>query len=71
MEWISVKDRLPKNDNYVLVCYHFENEPSKSYIGLSNYYVFSNKPRWRHENKGTVVTHWAKLPKLPKLEKEK
>lgn len=64
MEWISVKDRLPKNNETVLayaVDYHYE-------AFIARY----NKGEWfddeiAHNPKiDDYVSHWIPIPKLPK-----
>lgn len=77
MEWVSVKDKLPENDEDVLV-YHleddhitvgyFESENVSYYIQSdgSKFYTYSG---WETEipwaQKGEV-THWMPLPDKPK-----
>ncbi len=64
MEWISVKDRLPENDEAVLVfvpdvvCMGriFNRERGWEHFPCSCCEVFI----WSHE-----VTHWMPLPKGP------
>lgn len=64
-DWINVKDRLPEDDNFVLVC----NSEDKEII-IANYrgnnawdsYAYG----WLPDN---VVTHWQPLPKLPEEER--
>lgn len=62
--WISVKNRLPEDDNFVLV-YNSEDKE----IIIANYrgnnawdsYVYG----WLPDN---AVTHWQPLPKSPEVE---
>jgi hypothetical protein len=58
MEWISVKDRLPENDDTVII---FLTTHKESWVG--NY-----DKRWMVEEVGTVydVSHWMPMPKAPK-----
>lgn len=79
MDWISVKDRMPSDGEYVL-CYHldddhitvgyFESENVQFYIESdgSKFYTDSG---WETQipwaQKGDV-THWMPLPKPPKHE---
>ena len=76
-EWISVKDKLPQNDEDVLV-YHSEDfyitvgfynsDNVQSYIE-SNGHRFYTKDGWETDiqwaQKGRV-THWMPLPLPPK-----
>jgi len=58
-EWISVEDRLPENDNRVLVYMH---ENRMSYTKIDTDRIVSGKwVRW-----GDTVTHWMPLPDAPK-----
>lgn len=60
-EWISVDDRLPKNDNRVLVYMH---ENQLSYARMDTDRVVKGEwVRW-----GKSVTHWMPLPEPPKGE---
>lgn len=72
MDWISVKDRMPKSiANKVIVCCqngyvgfaHYEK-----YNGIEEWYnLESQKPfsEWVEENE-YEVTHWMPLPEPPK-----
>jgi len=75
-EWISVKDRMPRNEEMV-VCY----TPCDGYmfVGFHRTYVSANYDwsAWyiitamRSTKKITKkVTHWMRLPKPPKEEEE-
>ena len=56
MEWISVEDRLPENDDYVLVHYLFEDMPI----------VFVDRYRnGAFAETDMYITHWAPLPPPP------
>lgn len=59
-EWISVKDRLPKNDNRVLVYMH-ENRLSYTKIDTDRL-VNGEWVRW-----SDTVTHWQPLPEPPEV----
>ena len=59
--WISVKDRLPKNDNRVLVYMH-ENRLSYTKIDTDRL-VNGEWVRW-----SDTVTHWQPLPEPPEVE---
>lgn len=58
MEWISVKDRLPEEDTWVLV-YSRQGR----YTNLKVDYIHGGK--WFHS---FYVTHWMPLPEPPKEE---
>lgn len=60
-EWISVKDRLPENDERVLVC--LNNVASAMCNGKIDTDRFL-KNGWVRWNK--YVTHWMPLPEPPK-----
>ncbi len=61
-EWISVKDRLPENDDRVLV--YLDSERSYTKIDTDRiYYRGGQWVRW-----GNDVTHWMPLPTPPKGE---
>lgn len=70
MEWISVKDRLPRDNTFALVC--VSGKPKKN-ISLENAYelaefdmdegwILEMWPEWE----GPKVTHWMPLPEPPK-----
>lgn len=67
MEWVSVKDRLPEQDEQCLCCYRFRDEGMR-FIGVLTYFAADNEPHWQHEKgvNGLRVTHWIPLPELPK-----
>lgn len=59
MNWISVKDRLPINDDYVLV-YNYRDGIHIGYFSGKNWDV---QYEWApHER----TTHWMPLPDEPK-----
>lgn len=58
--WISVKERLPDNDQYVITFIPF----SVKYIRV-NWYM-KNKNRWHEGDDG--ITHWMELPSPPENE---
>ena len=67
-EWISVKDRLPENEDFVLVSvtgrFHhikFENAPDIASFCREGW-ILESCPEW--SNPG--VTHWMPLPEMPK-----
>ena len=57
-EWISVKDRLPDEDTWVLVY-----SKQGSYMNLKVDYIHDG--RWFNS---LLVTHWMPLPTLPESE---
>jgi hypothetical protein len=63
MTWISVKDKLPEKDQFVI--YHapdiFETGP-QMWIGQYEDGIFYSKLGFFG---GGEVTHWMPLPKLP------
>lgn len=69
-EWISVEDKLPDNDDYVLCWYEYriiggthDGERSGMY-GVGYYYK-----RWTVESNGrsnVIVRAWQKLPSVPR-----
>ena len=75
MEWISVKDRLPKNDYYddCQKRYLAMTEPSRTmYVAR---YGYKDKDWWidNHDcvlskDSFTKVTHWMPLPEPPREE---
>lgn len=60
MEWISVKDGLPKKNTNVL-CY-FKYEPHSPNVICEN--VYYGYGLWMSET--SKVTHWIPLPNPPK-----
>lgn len=63
-DWISVKDRLPEIEAYVLV--HYENEKIKP-IDIG-YYSLAAKMWNVGYIKTGIVTHWMPLPAPPEGE---
>ena len=67
MEWISVKDRLPKNDVLVLVTREYINSKGvwSRYVETASCYNgewFSDSDEYKLKGKDRVVA-WQKLPK--------
>ena len=58
MEWISVKDELPKNNDDVLI---FATDCCS--VGFINRY---NNDKWCVDCADLKPTHWMPLPKPPK-----
>ena len=64
-EWISVKDRLPKEGENVLV--FRDNGFAVSEIYMTDY---EGNPMWNYTGLGGDPTHWMPLPQPPKGEQE-
>ena len=62
-EWISVKERLPKEGENVLV--FRDNGFAVSEIYMTDY---EGKPMWNYTGLGGDPTHWMTLPQPPKGE---
>lgn len=60
-DWISVKDRLPEPNTWVLVY-----SKQGVYVNLRLDYI--HKGRWVNS---FLVTHWMPIPELPKEERKK
>ena len=69
--WVSVKDRLPENEQYVMLwtktgvmkyAKYLDNEPHRPWI---TYDEDGSIRAWDN-----VVTHWMPLPEPPKEDKE-
>ena len=70
-KWISVEDRLPSKDIYVLVSYTYKltKERNRQGVTIANLIIYENKEIWESDGEGfhmTGVTHWRPLPKPPK-----
>ena len=68
MEWISVKDRLPKPNERVL-CVHYHDIGSIQYNETRVSVGFLQNDRFYDGGETDplkYVTHWAPLPDLPK-----
>ncbi len=62
MEWISVKNRLPKSDTPVLACDITLGDvevPDVCIYNGSGWYEYAS-PGWPVD-----ITHWMELPNLP------
>lgn len=80
VQWINVKDKLPEKDGQYLVVYTFFDYRGMGVVRFSHNlhkidkYIFNteNRPGWYEPDdeigyfERTTVTHWAKLPELPK-----
>lgn len=70
-KWIPVSERLPENDDFVLICGEFPS--GVDVFGQTHYY---SSGYWWDDNSGepvteAAVTHWMPLPLHPKNEKMK
>lgn len=63
-EWISVNDRLPELQTYVLVVVDLGNNDLVVTIGSRS----GNTGEFRHNYRvmGSTVTHWMPLPEPPR-----
>jgi len=72
--WISAKEKLPEDEQRVLVCYGYKNRDGElnehRHLMTASYYCFDAHPHWDHENSpnGITVTHWMPLPEPPEGE---
>lgn len=66
MEWISVKNKLPLDENYVLI-----TDSREVWVGTYENSGFRGRKQWGQAYVGssmvddTKITHWMKLPKPP------
>jgi len=66
-KWISVDDRLPNEDDVVLICYDekpYGDSVGDSLVDTAHYLLHGTwqmKHKWSRE-----VTHWMPLPEPPK-----
>lgn len=65
MEWISVKDRMPDLNTYVLIC--LIGALSGNTLMKVDYTLkyHNNAIEWKHTSEN-AVTHWMPLPEPPK-----
>lgn len=69
-EWISVEDRLPKNEKPVLTFVGYE-ESMIGFITVSSYFCFEPNPHWQWDgllNDEQKTLFWMPLPQTPKGE---
>jgi len=73
MEWISVKDRLPENDEYVLVYpYDSDHDIGAYYWPYPDNKAGDKQGKWMNESQDGYkyprfgITHWMSLPEPPK-----
>lgn len=66
MEWISVKDRLPRIGDEVIVSVKDDSGDSPYWYTTVGWYACDHN-RWIVDNEfNTMVTHWAALPRACK-----
>ena len=68
-EWISVKDRLPKKHEWVLVHIESNFDTKKFHVGYlmtKNFMIGARPGDCDGEQETSEVTHWMPLPKPPK-----
>jgi len=69
MKWVSVKDRLPEDNQSVLVYGgYIDTEPQYQIPSIDVGYYDSRKDRWNKNsccNISAEVTHWMPLPENP------
>lgn len=63
VDWISVKDKLPQHESFVLCC-TVEHLPRTALFHSQGDYLFLNPDNMRFQYRG--ITHWMPLPELPK-----
>lgn len=74
MEWISVEERKPPNDHYVLVAKYYKHK--KHPIGSMYFIQISSRMNdaWIDDHNGEIIkptegiiTHWMPLPDVPEI----
>ena len=69
MKWISVKDRLSKPREQVLLAHKEKGWIHTGYLFVADEWSVYNGQKWYiNEARQLYPTHWQKLPKLPKDE---
>jgi len=63
MEWISVKDQLPKSPKFVIAY-------KKNGLVLGLYFGADKEFRYGEISQTNQVTHWMPLPSPPKTEEQ-
>lgn len=63
MEWISVKDRLPDEKGYYLVCWVWAEGTEWEEKNIDKVY-FRGKNHWAKDEK--LIHYWMPLPEPPK-----
>lgn len=62
MKWISVKEKLPKKDELVIVCFNEKSVTFGKFIEKNLWFVHGY-----YWFQSTKVTHWIPLPNPPKI----
>ena len=65
MDWISVKDKLPKESGRYFVHVSEVNDLGVSHYAWNAYYDLCEK-EWRSDLRHISVKHWMHIPELPK-----
>lgn len=66
--WISVKDRLPENARFVLICLGRAIPQIGRYLNEDGWWIRNSGIL---KSSGDIVTHWMPLPEVPeKMEDE-
>jgi len=65
IEWIKVEDRLPDNDNWVIIS--TKDEVSSAYFSLNGgWFKFIAGSKYPISIMNSSVTHWQPMPEPPK-----
>lgn len=70
--WINVKDRLPKSNEEVVICYrcntlnHLGKIELLQHVTHATYHLYDGIPDWENDCGGIQnVMHWMPLPEPP------
>lgn len=72
-QWISVKDRLPKSGQRVLVVVRNRQNVVQTHVTVSEFCrytdCFGNKRIWwsKYSRRNSEITHWMPLPDAPEV----
>lgn len=69
-EWISVDERLPTDEQEVLVYYGFDygdGDLGRMYMSVLTFFAHDPIPHFQHQAIGLKVTHWMPLPETPTM----
>lgn len=67
MEWISVKDGLPNQDEYVLLYDKYLNLTYEGKLLPSDFYYSDRGGYSKYIGEDCEITHWMPLPEPPKV----